>query len=492
MKKGLVVVGISILVVIMVVVGGFGQESQTSSDGNLKLFWNPDKKTPISEIWIGSRGEQGEVELLESWIDSNLELLSNQNKDVWNDPRWKKQQIQRLNKKFNVEFNENSNFDGSKIDGNKFVDANGKKHEFPEGSKVMITPKEITLETSTDIIKIETGTGEYIAKIPKSVIDGYNDIIGQLDEQIRQLIGESRLAGGERGLTGGGQSGGGQSGGSGGGGGQEIMSAVQGAVQFAQSLIGGLADSWKSSGGRSSIASNNRGGITSTFDDGAVGLFGTDDKLALGVEQNNPEDPTEADLDKEKKGDFTNANVLIPDEMFAQTTEKTTVEFNGIPGDDPNNPPITDSEELLTSPQLSPITAQVVAQGEIFDYGQYIKLKNHDLDISGEDITVYALKTFNEVIVGGQNLKVFDGEIEMKFEGQRIYYPRLVKNAPYGVKQISNKLDQNNKFRLQHYTNKKGSLIDNREIISVSDITTNHPRNDLIISKIRLPMWETS
>ena len=280
----------------------------------------------------------------------------------------------------------------------------------------------------------------------------------------------------------------------------QIIGLVQPALQKLQQQgsqqpsSGSLADSvvTNDQGDKSISSPNQYGGITTELSRGAEVGFMRGGKETLVASQNKKDEKAKQELDGDEPiAHLENTDFIVPQQLAGKTPIKsTTVEAKGIDSNDPSNPSLTD-REVYASPQLSPITAQVVAQGEIFDYGQYIKLKNHDLDISGEDITVYALKTFNEVIVGGQNLKVFDGEIEMKFEGQRIYYPRLVKNAPYGVKQISNKLDQNNKFRLQHYTNKKGSLIDNREIISISDITTNHPRNELIISKIRLPMWET-
>ncbi len=282
------------------------------------------------------------------------------------------------------------------------------------------------------------------------------------------------------------------------GGGSEIGQAFQQVFQLISQMsgsLGPLADVIESNGqGKTSVSGPNQyGGVTAELSSGAETGFMRGGKETLIVAQNEKDEKAKVELDgNEPIAHLENTDSIVPQQLIAKTPIKsTTLELNGINGNDPSNPPVTD-REVYASPQLSPITAQAIAQEEVIDFGQYIKLKEHDLDISGEDITIYALKTFNDVVVGGQNLKVFTGDIEMKFEGQRIFYPRLVKNAPYGFAQIQNKLDQNNKFKLQHYTNKKSSLTDNKEILSISDITTRHPRNDLIISKIRLSMWETS
>jgi len=139
--------------------------------------------------------------------------------------------------------------------------------------------------------------------------------------------------------------------------------------------------------------------------------------------------------------------------------------------------PFVNAEEILSEIEGSPS-------------GQYVKFIGHDVEFNGRDIEVHALKTFNKLSAGGQDLDFYSGNIQIKFNQQRIYYPRLVKNAPFGVNKIQNKLDQNTEFKLQHYTNRKSKLTDNNERISVTDVTTKHPKQKLIISKIRKEMWK--
>ncbi len=299
---------------------------------------------------------------------------------------------------------------------------------------------------------------------------------------------------------GGGGSGGGGSGGAGGGFEQAFQVAQQ-MVQLAQQLIGPLAESLKSNGkGKTSISSPNEyGGVTAEMERGAgiaLNRNGEDTLLALN-EEGKSVVKTKKD---EKEVEVENADILVPKQLAAEIEQETTVALNGIPDNDPSNPQLRDSPTTeipqvgyvaiffplfnLNYLQLLPlVSAQQV------NFGQYIKLFEHNLDISGSDLTIYALKTFNKVEAGGQNLVIHSGNIEIKIEGQRIMYPRLVKDAPYGFAQLSNKLDQNNKFRLQHYTDKKGIFYDDNQITSVGDITIKHPEKNLIISKIREDMW---
>ena len=112
--------------------------------------------------------------------------------------------------------------------------------------------------------------------------------------------------------------------------------------------------------------------------------------------------------------------------------------------------------------------------------------------MSGRNIIIDTLKTFNKVRAGGQNLDVYSGDIQIQFNGQKTYYLRRVKKAPHGIAEVSNKLDKKNKFKLQHYTNRKSQFKDEDERVSSSDVVMKHPKKKLIISKMREDMWKSS
>tara|TARA_Y100000034_G_C6898567_1_gene414868 strand:+ start:776 stop:2629 length:1854 start_codon:yes stop_codon:yes gene_type:complete len=320
------------------------------------------------------------------------------------------------------------------------------------------------------------------------------------------------------------------SGGGGGGGGsweEKFVGAIQQAVSFASQIMSGLKESLKGNGkGDSKTKPNSLGGTDTEMiaeagikskregdeeeisakpnDESLVGIFST---------TSNPEIT---------KGD--GIDIVVPKQAAAETPPgvKTEIQTAGIDGNSQTHPVETDTEPTplpsptkattLTTPLINKIfnyiipitvptvylnepsiTGQAIIDGKQVNLGQYIRLKDHDLEISGRDLTVYALKTFNDVEAGGQEINVLSGQIEIKFNGQKLLYPRLVKNAPYGFKKVSNKLDRENDFKLQHYTDRSSLLTDYRGIASIGDIFTLHPRNPgLVISKIRLPMWKTN
>ena len=269
--------------------------------------------------------------------------------------------------------------------------------------------------------------------------------------------------------------GGGSAGGGGGGGGieqsfQEAFQVAQQMVQLAQSLLGPLAESMKSNGkGKTSVSGPNEfGGVTAELEDGAgiaLNKNGEDTLLALN-EDGKSVVKTKKD---EEETELENVDFLVPKQLAGEVEQTTTLQLAGTEGNSPSNPPSSSNSEI----------PEVGSSGTVYT-----------LFFPGRDINVYALKTFEDVEAGGQNIKIFSGDIEIKIEGQRIMYPRLVKNAPYGFAQLSNKLDQENKFRLQHYEDKKGIFYDGQQITSIGDITTNHPKQKLMISKVREDMWK--
>jgi hypothetical protein len=136
------------------------------------------------------------------------------------------------------------------------------------------------------------------------------------------------------------------------------------------------------------------------------------------------------------------------------------------------------------------VTAQITGNAISDTSGQYITFEQDDLDFNGREIEIYALKTFDEIKAGGQDLDFYSANFRIKFDQQRIYTNRLQPNAPFGANIIQNKLDQNTEFRLQHYTDKKGDLSDKDKRVTITDITTNHPKEQLTIAKIRKNMWK--
>ena len=213
-----------------------------------------------------------------------------------------------------------------------------------------------------------------------------------------------------------------------------------------------------------------------TIDNGAIVGFQTGTQQTLLAGQTNLETPATI---KEAGGNTIETNNLAfirPNEIAAETTDSTTVELNGIRGD--SNFPATSTSALssLQPSFLKKIKSlfqlNALITGKVIgSTGQSIQLIDHDLNVDGHDMDIYPLKTFNNVEFGGNNLHLFNGNIHMAFNGQRIMYSRLVHNAPYGIKRIKNKLEINqNEFILQHYTDKSGELTDKNKIISVGDI----------------------
>jgi len=283
------------------------------------------------------------------------------------------------------------------------------------------------------------------------------------------------------------------------GAGGNMMQGIQGAmsaIQQAIGMLGPLIESLKSNGkGETNVASNNQGGSEARFSNGAAGAFvdenGNDIFLAKENEDNEKEETIIATL-ADGTVDITDADLLVPQQLAAKISDATNVQFGGIDG---NYPGFLSEDyiENYNSITAAVISGEVIIDGKEINFGQFIKLNEHNLDFSGRNLNIYALKTFNNIEAGGQDLKLFNGEIELEIHGQSIWYPRLVRNADYGINKLSNKLDRNNQFRLQHFSNKKSQLTDYKKIVSVGDITIKHPRNPLLlISNIRKLMWKTS
>lgn len=262
--------------------------------------------------------------------------------------------------------------------------------------------------------------------------------------------------------------------------------------------------------GQGSVYGDHNSGINLGMEGGREFLQETDDKI-IGTAQNNPDEKATINIDKDAKNlKATNAILATNQGADIYTQQETDVHLEGTPDNafaasqetsetfsTTGTPTTPTSNTVTTTPSAilpiipKSITAQAIFNEEQINLGQYIKLIEHNVDMSGKDITVDILKSFSKAEAGGQNLRVYSGDIQIRFENQKILYPRLIKNAPYGISEISNKLDRNNKFKLQHYTTQKSQLTDNKQITSVTDLTAKHPTKELLISKIRKPMWKT-
>jgi len=307
-----------------------------------------------------------------------------------------------------------------------------------------------------------------------------------------------------------------------GGVGGDYLEKIWPKIQSILSLIDKNGKAGESGNGQGSVYGNHNSGINMGLSDGKSMSFEDEDQNT-GIMQNDQDEEATANFDKE--GDDIKAKnaiiTTIDDGAIIYTQQETDILLAGTPNNDPNTPVSTETSELpfqitgtsttptskiseiastaITTPLIKIIPKSITGQAilseeqtpEQINLGQYIKLINHDIDMSGKDITVDVLKSFSKTEAGGQNLRVYSGNIQIRFENQKILYPRLIYNAPYGISEISNKLDRANKFKLQHYTAQKSQLTDHKQITSVTDLTAKHPTKDLLISKIRKSMWKT-
>lgn len=447
-------------------------------DGTLyvKIGQNPQspEDTPLGEA------SKGDI--------SSVPSLLGESYDLFNNAKTKEQKMGILEKKypnFYDNIDTNADFTKWKIDdqGNLKRPNGG-----PAGNVNNLGNSELKFKPNGDFLEVhDQKTGGLISSdigtyVLEKNVETLNQQVGDLFKKIQELTGGAKSTEG---------GGGGSSQQGSGGGGQEFLQIAQQMAGLAKEILGGLADSLKSNGKGKTKVEGKKEGIAATFENGAAGILSKDNQLALTVEQNDPNKPTTIEAsEKEKKLTATNVNIKVPDQLYAQVDEPTKIELEGIPGNTPNFPPLTDPSTIqlvsVIPSQKNSITAAVIQE----NFGQYIKLLDHDLDVSGRNLIIYNLKTFNNIEAGGQDIQIFSGDIEIKIEGQRIMYPRLVKKAPYGIAQLSNKLDRENTFTLQHYENRKGLLYDNRQIASVGDVIVKHPQKDLIVSKLRENMWE--
>ncbi|MEK6872766.1 MAG: hypothetical protein AABW90_02015 [Nanoarchaeota archaeon] len=323
-------------------------------------------------------------------------------------------------------------------------------------------------------------------------------------------------------------------------------SELQQLLQILGSIAQQFAQQMRSNGqGQTTATQNSQGGTKATLArEAALALEDGKGNPKLLVSQNNKEKDAEVNTKgKNNEMNIKNANIIVPEQLAAKVSDETTLKLNGIDGDDPDNPPKRHSGTTasLFGKRTTPISTQAYLSlllkkfqlklplyltkiikipeepSSMTEYfisfksenkitgkqisslgGQSIELNEHDLELNGHDIESYALKTFNNLEAGGQDLVFFSGDFETKFHNQQILISRTLPDVPYGVKKISNKLDRNpeNSYVLQHYENANGEFKNSNDKIqrvSFSDITIEHPTNlKLIIWEEREEMWQGS
>ena len=311
----------------------------------------------------------------------------------------------------------------------------------------------------------------------------------------------------------------GEGGGSGGGGGGEQM------MQLLQQLLEAMKEMRSNGKGETRVEEGKDGKLIAKMNKGAALSLEDDGNPELLINQKYRDKEAELKEKGDKEADITKANIIIPEQLAASVDDKTKLILNGIDGDDPNNHAQTYSgpvtrlsgdtfatiATISLNPSLSPHLLEIpktefkeypsllgITGKQVLDVaGQSIELNEHNLILNGHEIDTYALKTFNNLDGGGQNLIFFSGNFETKFHNQQTLISRTLPKIPYGVKKISNKLDRNseNTYNLQHYENAKGEFKNTNEKVqrvSFSDITIN-PKSDtysnLIIWEGRENMW---
>ena len=196
---------------------------------------------------------------------------------------------------------------------------------------------------------------------------------------------------------------------------------------------------------------------------------------------------------------------FIKPEELAGEANSVTLTPQGIQGSSntfPASTTLNQDERLSLSPtatfiesikKLFPLESLITGKA-IANPGQSITLRDHDLIVNGHDMNLYSLKTFNNIEIGGNNLNLYNGNIHLQFNGQKIMYSRLITNAPFGIKRVSNKLDINqNRYILQHYEENLGEFYDEKRTISIGDITTSPgpgPYARLLINSNRFKMFQ--
>lgn len=305
----------------------------------------------------------------------------------------------------------------------------------------------------------------------------------------------------------------------------QALGVVQQLIGLIQQIAAPFMQQSRTNGqGETKASRNDFGGVDYNLEKEAGITFEKNDKVELAASQS---DKSQGGLVRTKGNknevDLKNIKALKPKQVIIETPtgENTEMVLNGIP-DNSDFPVKTDptKQPSLTGKEIVPrrdypivsslpliknsITANVIesktkiTKKAISDFGgQFVKHTGHDIEANGHDITIYALKTFDNVIAGGQELKLFTGHNEIEFNNQRTLFSRLLTNLPYGIEGVKNKLDtNNNELSVQHYTNRLGDVYltdkDGEKRVTYSDLSSKNPGEPRLIiyaDANRLSMW---
>ncbi len=175
---------------------------------------------------------------------------------------------------------------------------------------------------------------------------------------------------------------------------------------------------------------------------------------------------------------------LVAD-VYTPAEPSTEILFSSTSG---TSQELKDESSSLSEKYYPSITAAAISPTGSNQYAHFIE---YNLALGGQRLLVNIYKSFNQVNADGQDLWIKDGDVTIKFQGAKIYYPRRIKDSYYNLGLIQNPQDNSNtKFQLIQYQENQARLIDLQKRVSVGDMTTEHPRNpNLAIAKVREDLW---
>ena len=190
------------------------------------------------------------------------------------------------------------------------------------------------------------------------------------------------------------------------------------------------------------------------------------------------------------EGDIENTETRAYELATIHAAPKTDIQLAGDKEDADPDPEIPTYDEIDSRPGsffAPPLNVLAISP---ISSNQYVQLLDHDLALGGEKIVVEIYKTFDNIYGNGNELWVENGDIKMRYNNERFYYPRKIEKGPHRINTIINELDSINQFHFQNYKNRKGELIHNNRRMFIGDNIFPHPRKpNLIIAQYRKDWW---
>ena len=257
------------------------------------------------------------------------------------------------------------------------------------------------------------------------------------------------------------------------------------------------------SGKNSGVTIENRNGeikaVVVSKDDGSAGSVETTGETT--IEVNNAEvivlpGQIAADIPDENteivmEGSSGDANPPETTTSIASLSGREVVPSGNVNVGETNEAEIGDNDNniALGLPLINPsITGKQIA-----DFGrQSIELENQKIELKGNNIRVFTIKTWDRLIGTGSHLTFYSGDFMIVFNNQRILISRVFPSIPKGIRSIKNGLDLKNEFRLQNFgdVQQKGQFTSYDGRITSGDFATKNPGEErLIIAKQREKMY---